>query len=448
MKLKTLNNESLRAEFTAFEAEALKHAAQYCAAGETFTGVPSSKESRYNNSAQRFEVQSKDDSTITLLWIDKDKTLRAQIIPDGAAYTRKPRINNNNNKTPDSMTTTSNNTNSSNNTIKSATDSVQDSILALTKSVAEVEYQRGKAEAAAETETLRAEIEELRAENNTLKSKGGAGTVIHVHCADGTTTTAETDEILHPKFHKILTYINSHENVYLYGPAGAGKNVICEEVAKVFGVPFYYQNTILTKFDVTGYKNAIGELEQTEFYKAWTGGGLFMLDEVDNSTAEALIALNAALANGYYIFPGVGKVPCHPDFYCVAAGNTCGLGASEEYCGRYRMDESSRDRFLFVEINYIPEIEKQISGGDDDLLDFVYSLRRAAKKANVALICGYRAIKRLVRFAPVVGYADIIDAAILRGIDADQVKLLDSYLGPNAENPYFAAFHELASGCE
>lgn len=469
MKVRTIANETLRKDFTAFEAAALIHAANYEETGATFTGVPSSNESRYNESRQIFVVVSKEDGVLTLRVDGKNKYLTARYYDDGSAPKKPrkahtensatattagttarpetPRENQNNNEKSNNNITMSTNTNTPN-TIKAATDSVQDSILALTKSVGEAEYQRGKAEAAAENETLRTEIEVLRAENETLKSKGGTGTIINVHCADGTTTTAETEKILHPKFGQILTFIKARENVYLYGPAGAGKNVICEEIAKCLGVPFFYQNTILTKFDVTGYKNAGGEFEETEFYKAWTGGGLFMLDEVDNSTAEALIALNAALANGYYTFPGVGKVPCHPEFYCVAAGNTCGLGASEEYCGRYRMDESSRDRFLFVEIDYFEEIEKQISGGDEALLEFVHALRRAAKEANVSLICGYRAIKRLAKFAPVVGHANIIDAAILRGIDTDQVKLLDSYLSSNAENPYFVAFHELVSGCK
>ena len=127
----------------------------------------------------------------------------------------------------------------------------------------------------------------------------------------------------------VLTLLANGENVYLYGPAGSGKNVMCEQLAKALGVPFYYQNTIMTKFDVTGYKNATGEYEPTEFYKAWTGGGLYMLDEIDNAQAEGLVTLNAALANGYYSFPGVGLIKKHPDFRCIAAGNTNGEGATE-----------------------------------------------------------------------------------------------------------------------
>lgn len=74
-----------------------------------------------------------------------------------------------------------------------------------------------------------------------------------------------------------MELVANHENVYLYGPAGSGKNVLCEELAKALNVPFYYQNTILTKFDISGYKNAGGEFEETEFYKAWTNGGLLYI---------------------------------------------------------------------------------------------------------------------------------------------------------------------------
>lgn len=440
MKVKTLNNESLRSEFTAFEAEALKHAAQYCAAGETFTGVPSSKESRYNNSAQRFEVMSKDDSTITLLWIDRDRSLCARIIPDGAptTSTTSTTSNNNNNKTPDSMTTNSNST-TSNSKINEANTIAQ--FYASIKADARAEFQAQINDLLSQLAEATKRAEKLEAE----AAKTGKGTVINITLPNGTTRASETKRVMHPNFARVLRYVGAHKNVYLYGPAGSGKNVVCEEVAKALGVPFYYQNTVLTKFDVTGYKNAIGEFEDTEFYKAWTGGGVFMLDEVDNSTAEALIALNAALANGYYTFPGLGRVYCHKDFYCVAAGNTNGQGATNDYCGRYKMDESSRDRFAFVKIDYCSEIEESIVPDDKrDVLDFVRAFRAACKATDNSIICGYRALSNLVEFYD-CDPSEIIEDFILRGCEKDMVRELAHSMGKLDGNRYAAALNSLAN---
>ena len=225
------------------------------------------------------------------------------------------------------------------------------------------------------------------------------------------------DGVLNPVFEDVVQLIAAKKNVYLFGPAGSGKNVLCSQVAEALGLKFYYQNTLLTKFDLSGFKNAVGDFEKTEFFEAFTQGGLFMLDEVDNSSAEALVALNAALANGYYSFPGIGRVDCHPDFRCIAAGNTIGTGADAAYCGRYKMDASSRDRFQFIEVDYCPEIEESICKGHDDILQFVRDLRKAVQKVGAEMILGYRCMSSLVEFGGKFGEEKSIKYFITKGLE-------------------------------
>lgn len=175
-----------------------------------------------------------------------------------------------------------------------------------------------------------------------------------------------------------------------------------------------------------------------------TGGGLFMPDEIDNAQAEALVTLNAALANGYYAFPGVGMVKKHPDFRCIAAGNTNGEGATDQYCGRYQMDESSRDRFVFVEIDYCKEIEEAICKGHEDVLEFVYDLREACKDSQVNLILGYRCLSRLCKYADTFTPEELINTMILKGKDIDSVRLLVSRFNPtNYNNRFSSTFKKL-----
>lgn len=153
------------------------------------------------------------------------------------------------------------------------------------------------------------------------------------------------EPVKHKKFDSILTILKKGKSVYLYGAAGTGKNVICQQIAEELGLTFYFANSVQDRFDLLGYGDANGKFVETEFYKAFTQGGLFMLDEMDNSCEDAL-------ANKYITFPIIGRVEAHKDFKVIAAGNTCGKGANELYTGRRPLDASTLNRFVFIEVGY------------------------------------------------------------------------------------------------
>ena len=120
----------------------------------------------------------------------------------------------------------------------------------------------------------------------------------------------------------------------------------------------------------------------------------------------------------------------HPDFYCIAAGNTNGQGATEEYCGRYQMDESSRDRFAFIKIDYNEKIEKSIAGVHTDVVEFIHDIRQAAAKLQIKLIAGYRAIGKLCKFYD----SDVeftLNAYIFKGMNIDDIKQISGCLCKN-----------------
>ena len=79
MKVTTINGETLRKEFTAIEAAALKHAAEYCVEGDQFRGVPTSNEERYRLSKETFGVIEHDGTTVSIIRHSTGKTLRAMI---------------------------------------------------------------------------------------------------------------------------------------------------------------------------------------------------------------------------------------------------------------------------------------------------------------------------------------------------------------------------------
>lgn len=419
---------------TAFEAELVNYIlTNEISEGTTFHGVPGHP--RYGASKEEELVVVFNSETLSVERVGKkvitinfeDYTQGRKRAATNTTTTTNSNTNNNNNNNNNNMeeqntTTAATANNNVNNNVNSAALNFMSQMFAQQQ---EEGYQRGKAEAAAEVDSLKKQLDEAK--------NAGTGSVINV-VVDGKKTTTKTEKVLDPNFENILHLVAAHENVYLYGPAGSGKNTIAEQIAEALGVDFYYQNTLVTKFDVSGYKNAQGEYEETPFYKAWKNGGLFFADELDNSTAEAIIALNAALANGYYTFPNSGeKVAKHPDFYCIAAGNTNGQGATEEYCGRYQMDESSRDRFAFIEIDYNAKVEESICGGHLDILDFVRDLRSVTKSLQIKLICGYRAISRLAKFYD-LNTKFVLDSFIFKGISRDDIREIAAAL--SSKNKY------------
>ena len=416
---------------TAFEAELVNYIlVNEISEGTTFHGVPghprygASKEEElvvvFNSETLSVERVGK--KVITINFADYTQGRKRVSTNTTTTSNNTNNNNNNNNNMEDQNTTTAAATATANNNVNSAALNL---MLQMFAQQQEEGYQRAKAESAAEVESLKKQLEEAK--------NAGTGSVINV-VVDGKKTTTKTESVLDPNFENILHLVAAHENVYLYGPAGSGKNTIAEQIAEALGVEFYYQNTLVTKFDVSGYKNAQGEYEETPFYKAWKNGGLFFADELDNSTAEAIIALNAALANGYYTFPNSGeKVAKHPDFYCIAAGNTNGQGATEEYCGRYQMDESSRDRFAFIEIDYNKKVEESICGGHLDILEFVRDLRSVTKSLQIKLICGYRAISRLAKFYD-MSTKFVLDSFIFKGLAVDDIREIAAAL--SSKNKY------------
>lgn len=248
----------------------------------------------------------------------------------------------------------------------------------------------------------------------------------------------KTEALVHAKFNDILALMKAGKSVYLHGPAGSGKNVICEQIAEALGLEFYYTNTVFDKCELSGYNDAMGIYRDTQFYRAFKNGGLFMLDEVDVSIPEALTTINGALSCKYYTF-GSELVKRHPDFKCIVAGNTAGTGASEEYNTRAKLDESTRNRFAFVPVDYDPRIERSAAGNDAEIVEFLRDLRESARKNNISIITGYRCMKDLADLKnSCISIADRLEYMVFKGMDRDERNILFAGL-KNPANEYAAA---------
>jgi hypothetical protein len=236
------------------------------------------------------------------------------------------------------------------------------------------------------------------------------------------TTASATTGVRHAKYAQIKTCIESDIPVYLVGEAGTGKNFTLQEIADDLGMDFYFTNSVQQEYKITGFIDAGGVYHETEFYKAFTKGGLFFLDEIDASIPEVLVLLNAAIANRYFEFPN-GRVDAHPDFRVVAAGNTVGSGANDLYTGRLVLDSATLDRFVIIEFDYDKNIELSISGGNEPLVNFIRGLRRYSKENGVRATFSYRCIITVTKLEKAgLDLQDIMSIAIFKGLDKDTIK--------------------------
>ena len=256
------------------------------------------------------------------------------------------------------------------------------------------------------------------------------GMLPQVHEVKTPQATKKIKGVVHEKFDTVLNLVSNDIPVFLTGGAGTGKNVICKQVAEALDLEFYFTNAVTQEYKLTGFIDANGKYHETQFYKAFTEGGLFMLDEMDASIPEVLIILNAAIANRYFDFP-TGRVEANENFRLIAAGNTFGTGADMEYTGRYQLDAASLDRFALVEITYSRNIEEALADGDTDLVEFVEGFRKAVEHAGMKHLATYRCIERIKKLDGTLELKEVMKICLLKSMDKEDVHIIKKTMAEN-----------------
>lgn len=269
------------------------------------------------------------------------------------------------------------------------------------------------------------------------------GVLPQKHIIHTPTETREVTGVVHEKFDDVLSLVNLDIPVFLSGSAGTGKNVICKQVAEALGMEFYFTNAVTQEYQLKGFIDANGIYHETQFYKAFTQGGLFFLDEMDGSIPETLIILNSAIANRYFDFP-TGRIDAHPDFRIIAAGNTIGTGADIEYTGRFQLDASSLDRFALITIDYSRTIEDAITNNNNDLCRFARAFRRICEDAGIRCLFTYRSLERINKLEQIMDLPRVLKISLTKGLGIDDINIIKNKFEFN--NKYTDAFKKLAQG--
>lgn len=200
---------------------------------------------------------------------------------------------------------------------------------------------------------------------------------------------AKIDGLRHRQFEKLLRVLSARDvsdrplNVWLAGPTQSGKTTAAEQAAEALGLPFEFHGAMTMAHELSGFVDGHGSYHETPFVRFFRNGGVMLLDEIDAGSNEALLALNAALANGLMSLPSGEVIRRHKDFVCIGAANTWGAGATAEYIGRAKIDGAFLQRFpvkIFWE--YDADLERKFCGNPDFALR-VQAARKAAQSVGL-----------------------------------------------------------------
>jgi hypothetical protein len=241
-------------------------------------------------------------------------------------------------------------------------------------------------------------------------------------------STVKIEGRQHKRFDDLVAIAKYSKNIFLVGPAGSGKSTAAEKLAELFGLKFYSSGAITQAYDLLGFKNAMGELQRTDFREAYEHGGVFLLDEMDASNPNALVKFNQATANGVCAFPD-GMIKRHAKCIIIGAGNTYGYGADAQFCGRNPLDGASLDRFSYLTWDYDEEFEEEIAG-HAKWCDYVRKVRREVSSRGFKVCVTPRAsingARGLQSGAPA---ALVVDAELRKGFKPDQWQAIVTAVG-------------------
>jgi len=236
--------------------------------------------------------------------------------------------------------------------------------------------------------------------------------------------------VVHKRFPLLLQMCQARDRdgfvppIYLYGPAGTGKTTTARKIAEALGLEFYYNGAIGNAYELSGFIDAGGRYNETPFYKAYAHGGVYLFDELDSSMPGAVLAFNAALANGHAAFP-VGNVQRHRDCIILAAGNTCMRGdGNMAGFQRMKQDAAFRDRFTYLEWPIDEALESSMAAAYGDewgWLDMVRRFRRNAIRAGIRdFEVTPRAVDRgLAMLKAGIPLEEVVNMCVRKGLSAE-----------------------------
>jgi len=181
----------------------------------------------------------------------------------------------------------------------------------------------------------------------------------------------------HAQFPDLLEWLSVVGRVILTGPAGTGKSRAAMQCAEALGLEFHLQTPFTQSYEYLGHRDAQGTFHESPTFKAYTRGGVLLMDEADSSAPDAFLSANPILdGNGFAMFGDGVLYKQHEDFHVILNMNTQGDGASMAYSGRNPLDGATIARFggmLHWEVD--AALEQSMAQGEDAFYRAVLAVR-------------------------------------------------------------------------
>lgn len=254
---------------------------------------------------------------------------------------------------------------------------------------------------AADLAALAEAVSDLR--SRVEAAEAGARPIVHIHVPSLPAPKVLPD-VHHPVLPRVIALLARGANILLVGPAGTGKSTIAQQAAEALDLSYHAMSVSIgtRQSDLWGYQDANGTYRESPLYRAYSEGGLFLLDELDAGHPGILAGLNQALSNGHANFPP-GMVTRHPNTRVVCTANTYGRGNDTQYLGRNALDAATLDRFVTLRVDYDTTLEDQLAAATGEVLGLttaqvtgwisqVRDWRAKAERANLKVVIGTRTL--------------------------------------------------------
>jgi len=191
-----------------------------------------------------------------------------------------------------------------------------------------------------------------------------------------------------------LNHPGKQKNIMLVGPRGVGKTEMVFQIAKkFFGKVPYTITSPQADHKLTGYGDAMGREVRSQFSAGYTEEGIILIEEMDRAEPSPLISINMATANKYMDVPVRGMIQQNPRCTIMATANTAGTGATDEYVTANQLDASTRDRWVYLLMEWETEIAVQIAKGDIALVKGLEDWNASCElNGYISATASYRAI--------------------------------------------------------